>query len=149
MGVRIDLQNVSGVDEVPAAARFAAWVEAALQTSVEQLEQTLRIVGEDESRALNRRYRGKDRPTNVLAFPADDRYLDYRCLGDLLLCAPVVLREAAEQGKAADAHWAHLVVHGMLHLQGYDHAEPAERAEMEGLEIKILGELGYINPYND
>ena len=149
MGVRIDLQNVSGTDEVPDAARFAAWVEAALLSPGETLEQTLRIVDEDESRALNHRYRGKDRPTNVLAFPADDRYLDYRCLGDLLLCAPVVLREAAEQGKAADAHWAHLVVHGMLHLQGYDHAEPAERAEMEGLEIKILGELGYINPYND
>lgn len=149
MAVMIELQNDDGISGLPAADRFQVWVEAALQKAYDRLEQTIRIVDRDECRTLNRRYRGKDEPTNVLAFAYDDAELGYDCLGDLVLCAPVVVNEAALQGKPLDAHWAHLVVHGMLHLQGFDHQRDAEREAMERLEIKILATLGYTNPYND
>jgi len=149
MAVAIDLQNDEAIAGVPAEQQFRGWVEAALQSDYASLEQTIRVVGSDEGRDLNRRYRGKPAPTNVLAFPYDDAQLGYDCLGDLVLCAPLVAEEAAAQGKPAEAHWAHLVVHGMLHLQGFDHQNDADREAMEALEIKILGGLGYTNPYND
>ena len=149
MPVKVDLQNDEACADIPSEQRFRDWVEASLQASYRQLEQTIRIVDEAESHDLNRRYRSKDAPTNVLAFPTDADYLDYDCLGDLVICAPVVSAEAATQGKTAEAHWAHLVVHGMLHLQGYDHQETADTRDMERLEIKILDTLGYTNPYND
>ena len=149
MPLKLDLQNDDGFDGLPAATNLRRWIEAALQRPYAALEQTLRIVGEAESRELNRRYRGKDTATNVLAFAADADYLDYDCLGDLVICAPLVAAEAAAQGKSEEAHWAHLVVHGMLHLQGYDHQQPAAARAMERLEIKILDTLGYTNPYND
>jgi probable rRNA maturation factor len=85
----------------------------------------------------------------VLAFPGDNDFLDYDCLGDLVICAPLVTLEAQQQGKPADAHWAHLVVHGMLHLQGFDHQSDKQATRMEALEIEILDILGYTNPYND
>ena len=149
MATRIDLQNDDGLSDIPATERFATWVEAALQKPYANLEQTIRIVGNDEIRALNRDYRQRDAATNVLAFPADGDYLDYDCLGDLVICAPVVADEAAAQGKQRDAHWAHMVVHGMLHLQGFDHQDGGDAAVMEAIEIKILDSLGYANPYND
>ena len=149
MPLKLDLQNDDGFDGLPAEARFRGWIEAALQRPYTALEQTLRIVGEAESRELNRRYRGKDAATNVLAFAVDGEYLDYDCLGDLVICAPLVAAEAAAQGKSEEAHWAHLVVHGMLHLQGFDHEAPAAARAMERMEIKILDTLGYTNPYND
>ena len=149
MTAKIDLQNDDVHAGVPAPDRFRAWVEASLRRSYSRLEQTIRIVGEAESRELNRRYRGKDAPTNVLAFPAEPDHLEYDCLGDLVICAPVVEREADAQNKPVDAHWAHLVVHGMLHLQGFDHQAHDETAAMERLEIQILDSLGYANPYND
>ena len=149
MPVKVDLQNDDGFDNLPALGRFEDWVEAALQASHEQLEQTIRVVGEAESRDLNRRFRERDKATNVLAFPGDAEFLDYDCLGDLVICAPVVAAEAADQGKTDEAHWAHLVVHGMLHLQGFDHQDAEQTREMEQLEIKILDTLGYTNPYND
>ena len=149
MAVTIELQNDDGLPEVPGEHDFSAWVGAALQDEYTSLEQTIRVVGSEEGRELNRRYRGRDAPTNVLAFPYDGAELGYECLGDLVLCAPVILAEAAEQGKPAMAHWAHLVVHGMLHLQGFDHDQEPRRECMEALEIKILGTLGYTNPYND
>ena len=149
MVTRVELQNDSGLANLPELQAFTAWVEAALQSAHAELEQTVRIVAEEESRQLNRRYRGKDRATNVLAFPADSDLLEYDCLGDLVICAPLVESEARTQRKSAEAHWAHLVVHGMLHLQGYDHRDDTERALMEALEIKILDGLGYANPYND
>jgi len=145
----IELQNDDGIPGLPGEHRFQAWVEAALQAEYDRLEQTIRVVDRDEGQALNRRYRGKDEPTNVLAFPYDGAELGYDCLGDLVLCAPVVAAEATQQCKAPDAHWAHLVIHGMLHLQGFDHQRDAERDAMELLEVKILGSLGYTNPYND
>ena len=149
MPVKVDLQNDDGFENLPAQGQFEDWVEAALQASHEQLEQTVRIVGEAESRDLNRRFRERDKATNVLAFPGDAEFLDYDCLGDLVICAPVVAAEAADQGKTDEAHWAHLVVHGMLHLQGFDHQDAEQTREMEQLEIKILDTLGYTNPYND
>ena len=129
--------------------QFQVWVDASLQQPHPELEQTIRIVNEAEARELNHRFRAKDFPTNVLAFPGDSEHLDYECLGDLVICAPVVAAEAAAQGKHVEAHWAHLVVHGMLHLQGFDHQGEEDTAVMEVLEIKILDTLGYTNPYND
>ncbi len=149
MPVTIDLQNDDAIEGLPSLKQLEHWVVASLQQPQDNLEQTIRIVGFGESRELNHRFRGKDRPTNVLAFPADTDYLDYECFGDLVICAPVVAEEAAAQGKSELAHWAHLVVHGMLHLQGFEHQGDAETAQMEALEIKILDSLGYANPYNE
>ena len=145
----IDLQNEAGIDGVPGEERLGEWVEAALQREYAGLEQTIRVVDEVEGRELNHRYRGKDSATNVLAFAYDGAELGYACLGDLVICAPLVAAEAAAQGKTVEEHWAHLVVHGMLHLQGFDHRDAAEAGEMEDLEAEILGTLGYTNPYND
>ncbi|MEM7565057.1 MAG: rRNA maturation RNase YbeY [Pseudomonadota bacterium] len=149
MAISIDLQNESSLPSIPETDHFSKWVMASLQCSHDVLEQTIRIVDESEGRQLNRDYRGKDTATNVLAFPTESQWLDYECLGDLVICAPVVAREAQEQGKTLEAHWAHLVVHGMLHLQGFDHQNSQECDEMEAEEIKILDSLGYTNPYND
>ena len=149
MAITIDLQNDPALEGIPSRQRFHEWVVAALQKSYANLEQTVRIVDEAESRELNYRFRDIDSATNVLAFPDDSDVLDYDCLGDLVICGPVVEAEAADQGKPVDAHWAHIVVHGMLHLQGFDHQGEEDTAKMEALEIKILGTLGYTNPYND
>ena len=149
MAILIDLQNEAGFTDAPSTAELQSWVAAALRQPYARLEQTIRLVDEVESRELNRQYRARDYPTNVLSFPADSDYLDYDCLGDLVLCLPLVAREAAEQGKPVQAHWAHLVVHGMLHLQGYDHQSDLQADEMEALEIEILDTLGYTNPYNE
>ena len=111
-------------------------------------ELSIRIVDEAESADLNHTYRHKSGPTNVLSFPCevpDGVPLDL--LGDLVICAPVVAREAQAQGKASEAHWAHMVIHGVLHLRGYDHIDTAEAERMEALEIDILSRLGYPNPY--
>jgi probable rRNA maturation factor len=146
--LQIDLQNEQNFQPVPAERDFQAWVQAALQRVYAELEQTIRIVDEAESQQLNAQFRGIDKPTNVLSFPAEDSpYLAYTQLGDLVLCAPVVQHEAQQQGKAVDAHWAHMVVHGMLHLQGFDHQQEQEAEQMEALEIEILRTLGHTNPY--
>jgi probable rRNA maturation factor len=147
MAIKTDLQNDAALAPVPTRRQFQTWIESALQGSHQQLEQTVRIVDEPESRDLNKRFRGRDYATNVLAFPGESELLDYDCLGDLVICAPVVATEAAEQGKTAEAHWTHLVVHGMLHLQGFDHQTDDDTRQMEALEIKILDGLGYNNPY--
>lgn len=146
---------VEGEDKAnaPKKNHIRRWAQAALR---EDAEVTVRLVGEDEGRALNRDYRGKDYATNVLSFayaegeaqPALPEAAAGEVLaGDLVLCVPVVAREAAAQGKTLEAHFAHLVVHGMLHLQGYDHENEAEAAEMEALETAILRDLGYADPY--
>ena len=149
MAIVVDLQNDAGLADAPALADFERWVAAALQDSHAQLEQTICVVDEAQGRELNHRFRGKDSATNVLAFPGDNNLLDYDCLGDLVICAPLVTAEALQQGKSVDAHWAHLVVHGMLHLQGFDHQSNEQANSMEALEIEILDTLGYTNPYND
>jgi probable rRNA maturation factor len=149
MPTKIDLQNDECLTDLPAQQDFEAWVNAALMQSLASLEQTIRVVGEAESRALNSQYRQKDVPTNVLSFASENEYLDYDCLGDLVICAPIVGLEAKQQGKTLEAHWAHMVVHGMLHLQGYDHQNKTDADKMESQEIKILATLGYTNPYNN
>ena len=149
MAIRVDLQGATELDSVPPSRAFERWVEAALQRETADLEQTIRVVDAAESESLNRQYRGKAAPTNVLAFVNDDALLDYDCLGDLVICAPVVAAEAEQQGKPVESHWAHMVVHGMLHLQGFEHDDDAQAARMEALEVKILDGLGYTNPYND
>ncbi len=145
----IDLQDCVEAEDIPSESQFESWIKAACLSDMPDLEQTLRVVDDTECAELNQQFRGKTGSTNVLSFPGDSDHLDYQYLGDLVLCAPVVEREAKEQGKPLEAHWAHLVVHGMLHLQGYDHLTENEAAEMEALEVKILSTLGYGNPYND
>ena len=149
MRARIDLQNDESLTNLPNQQDFEAWVDAALTQDFDNLEQTIRVVGKAESRALNLQYRAQDTPTNVLSFTAENDYLDYECLGDLVICAPIVEQEAHQQKKSLQAHWAHMVVHGMLHLQGYDHQKTTQADEMEALEVKILSTLGYSNPYNN
>ncbi len=146
--LELELQVEGDFEALPSQKLFILWIEASLRRQCRKLEQSIRIVDEAESQQLNRDFRGKDKPTNVLSFPADDTgFLPYDYLGDLVICAPVVEREAREQGKERIAHWAHMVVHGMLHLQGYDHEDDAQAAIMEALEIEILGMLGHTNPY--
>lgn len=130
---------------LPAASTMRAWALAVLGPGPGDL--TIRIVDEAESQALNRRYRGKDKPTNVLSFPYDGEMLDVAILGDLVICAPVVASEATDQGKDVRAHWAHMIVHGCLHLLGYDHEIESEADAMEQLEREILGKLGFPDPY--
>ena len=132
---------------VPHARSFARWANAACAAGIarsrsQATELTIRVVGAAESRRLNRTWRGKDKPTNVLSFAADAPVL-----GDLAICAPVVAREAREQGKSPAAHWAHMVVHGVLHLLGYDHENDRDAERMEARETKILAQLGMPNPY--
>lgn len=146
--VNLDLQNDEAIDAVPDLEHLTLWVESSLQQSYDNLEQTIRVVGEAEMQALNFKFRSINTPTNVLSFSSDQKYLNYQCLGDLVICAPVVTAEAAQQSKMKIAHWAHMVIHGMLHLQGYDHQTDAETEKMEDLEVEILSNLGYINPYN-
>ena len=148
MQTKIDLQNDESLTGLPGQQDFEVWVDAALMQKFDDLEQTIRVVGRTESGALNMQYRSKEGPTNVLSFAVDDDFLDYECLGDLVICAPIVEQEAQQQDKSPQAHWAHMVVHGMLHLQGYDHQSVAEADKMEALEVKILSTLGYSNPYN-
>ncbi len=126
---------------VPTRPQFRRWVKAAL---IQEAEIALRLVDETEGRELNQQFRGKDYATNVLTFVYDDTQ---PLTGDIVLCAPVVSQEAQQQHKDLLAHYAHLTVHGVLHLQGYDHIEDADAVEMEQLETQILARLGYGNPY--
>jgi len=148
--LELDLQRAS-TTAGPSDDAFRRWCELALRQRSADSEMTIRLVDETEGRELNHTYRHKDYATNVLSFPADvpDDMLDIPLLGDLVICAPVVEREAREQHKALDAHWAHLVMHGCLHLLGYDHIEDDEAEEMEALERELLAELGHPDPYAD
>ena len=141
---------------LPAAVSFRKWVGAALSHRIREADLAIRIVGTREGRALNRHYRGKDYATNVLSFPADvaegvklPKGVKMPLLGDLVVCAPVVAREAKEQGKALNDHYAHLTVHGALHLLGWDHEDEREAECMEQLERDILAGLGIGDPYQD
>lgn len=153
MGLDIDLQNTLSAEEsvqlgVPDNGAFELWVQQALGQRQGETQLTIRITDESEITDLNRTYRGKDKPTNVLSFPFDaPPGIELPLLGDIVICARVVADEAVQQGKPLQAHWAHMVVHGVLHLLGYDHIDEEEAQEMEGLEIQLLTGLGYANPY--
>jgi probable rRNA maturation factor len=137
------IQRASRAAHIPADARLRAWARAAV---AKPAEVTLRYVAESEGRRINREFRGKDYATNVLTFVYDDAPRG-SLAGDIVICAPVVAREAREQGKTVDAHHAHLLVHGLLHLQGHDHERDDEAARMERRERAILAGLGYADPY--
>jgi probable rRNA maturation factor len=139
--LKFSLQIATTLAQIPTKNLFKKWAKATLRVDTEL---TIRIVDEAEGRALNLAYRNKDYATNVLTFPITEApYL----LGDIVICAPIVAKEAAEQGKTIAAHYAHLTVHGVLHLHGYDHEIDAQAELMEAIEIQTLAKLGYANPY--
>ena len=145
----VDLQVATeNIESLPTEEQIVQWATAAVQPEGDEIEMTVRIVDEAESHDLNLTYRGKDRPTNVLSFPFEcPDEVELPLLGDLVICRQVVEREAAEQEKPLMAHWAHMVVHGSLHLLGYDHIEDDEAEEMESLETQIMQGLGFDDPY--
>lgn len=148
MSIILDLQVASQATDLPTASHLQQWLEAAVLPFQQEAEVTIRIVDEAESQQLNYQYRAKDKPTNVLSFPFQcPPGIDLPLLGDLVICAQVVASEAAEQGKAPATHWAHMVIHGCLHLLGFDHINDDDAAEMEAEEIQILQQLGISNPY--
>ena len=135
---------------VPSVASFRRWVGAALNGRIRQADLAIRLVDDKEGRALNRHYRGKDYATNVLSFPAElPEGVKLPLLGDLVICVPVVEREAREQGKRLNDHYAHLTIHGALHLLGWDHEDEREAECMEQLEREILASLNIADPYAD
>lgn len=137
----VNVQRAVPAEGIPSAQSLRTWAAAARGRSKGEI--TLRLVGIDEGRALNRDWRGRDYATNVLSFPMQEPGY----LGDIVICAAVVAREAVEQHKSARAHWAHMVVHGVLHLLGHDHVVDAEAERMEALERKLLLRLGFPDPY--
>jgi len=161
MNVTIDFENASPIRDIPAQSAFQQWVDLAQNAATANQPEVsdkvfnigIRIVDEAESTHLNSTYRNKHKPTNVLSFSSDLpdftlSALDEIPLGDLAICASVVASEAAEQHKPPEAHWAHMVIHGVLHLNGFDHATEAEAGAMETLETKILNGLGFSDPYH-
>lgn len=156
--VSVDLQVACEVEHLPSQAEFRAWLEAAFRAdsrhNAGRFDVSVRVVDEEESRQLNQRYRQQDKATNVLAFPAGNPdeisglpQGEVQSLGDLVICGPLVEQEAVAQEKGVAGHWGHLLVHGMLHLLGYDHETTGEAAEMETLEIRILADRGVADPY--
>lgn len=146
----VDIQHQHTAGLVPSNAQVIEWVNAALETTDRTVEISVRFVDEEEGRELNSTYRQKDKATNVLSFPfecPEELKDELTLLGDIVLCVPVVLEEAKAQQKTRLAHWAHLLIHGTLHLQGYDHIETADAAIMEAREIELLQHLGFSNPY--
>jgi len=155
--VRVGFQNAANAEAVPEAGSFRVWVNSALarvrRSYPADALLTIRIVSEAESTDLNSSFRNVPRPTNVLAFPVSvssyPGHAEEVELGDLAICAAVVEREAAEQGKPVQAHFAHMAVHGVLHLVGYDHSDDGEAREMEALEQQVMADLGLPDPYRD
>jgi len=154
MPAELEIQRSSLVGDTPADEEFQRWVEAVLVEKSGDFRLAIRIADETEARRFNREYRNMDYATNVLSFPVElpdglPAEVRQAQLGDLLICAPVVAREAARQGREQLDHWAHLTVHGVLHLLGYDHEKAEDALEMEALEIRILAGLGVSDPYLD
>lgn len=152
MSITLDLQLACADNSgLPAEAQFQQWLDTAILPFQQEAEVTIRIVDEAESNDLNLTYRGKDKPTNVLSFPFEcpPGVEDFPLLGDLIICRQVVEQEASEQQKTLESHWAHMVIHGSLHLLGYDHIEDAEAEEMEALEKEFMQALNFPDPYKD
>ena len=148
--VHIDLINNSNSKQLPGLSDLELWATAAVGQQREEAEISLLIVDEAEGAELNQQWRNKNGPTNVLSFPSDlPAELGLPLLGDLVICAPVVAKEALEQKKSLSSHWAHMVVHGTLHLLGFDHIDDDQAEEMESLETDILARIGYPDPYQD
>lgn len=152
MDCQLDLTSASHSAGVPTQPQMLRWFEAAMEMGLKEpraaAQVSVYLVDGEEGRTLNRRYRGKDAATNVLSFPADlPPELELPLLGDLVICVPVIAREAEQQGKDPQAHWAHMLVHGSLHLLGYDHIDLIEAEAMETQETEILARLNYPAPY--
>lgn len=148
MAITLDLQLAFDAPDLPTETQFQQWLDAAVLPFQAEAEVTIRIVGNAESQQLNFDYRGKDKPTNVLSFPFQcPPGIELPLLGDLVICAPVVAQEAQQQNKTLSAHWAHMVVHGCLHLLGFDHINDDDAEQMEAEEVTILQQLGFTNPY--
>ncbi len=148
--VHIDLTSNSESLQLPSLNELTAWATAAVGQRRQEVEISLLIVDEAEGAELNRQWRNKSGPTNVLSFPADlPPELQLPLLGDLIICAPVVEKEALEQKKSLNSHWAHMMIHGTLHLLGFDHIDDDEAEDMESLETGILAQIGYPDPYQD
>lgn len=146
--VSLDIQIAYQHLSTPNDKEFTQWVNLILSNQPENLELTIRVVNNQESQLLNYQYRNKDKPTNVLSFPFEvPEGIELNLLGDLVICADVVAEEAKQQNKNIKSHWAHMVLHGCLHLLGYDHIEDREAEEMEAIEIKLMKTLGFDNPY--
>jgi probable rRNA maturation factor len=147
----LDLQIACSSEHIPSETDFQTWVNSVLHDRKPDSELTIRIVEEEESQSLNHEYRGKNKPTNVLSFPfeAPGNLPDFPLIGDLIICSQVVEREAQEQGKPLNNHWAHMVIHGILHLLGYDHIDDQEAEEMEAIETDILSSLNIPDPYQE
>ncbi len=150
MSNELDLQIAAEAPNLPSEEQFQRWVDTALEGLEGDHELTIRVCDSAESQQLNRDYRGKDKPTNVLSFPFEaPPGIELPLLGDLVICAEVVANEAQEQGKTLLDHWAHMVIHGCLHLIGYDHIDDPDAEEMEALERQRLGQLGIADPYQE
>ncbi|NOY66943.1 MAG: rRNA maturation RNase YbeY [Gammaproteobacteria bacterium] len=148
MAIDVEMQVATECTGLPVEADFVRWIEKALKGKKDNAEVVVRLVDEAESAGLNQTYRHKTGSTNVLSFPFEaPTDVDMNLLGDLVICAPVIEREASEQGKTNEAHWAHMSVHGSLHLLGYDHQTDEQAEEMELLETEILTAMGYNAPY--
>ena len=148
MNLLVDIERATA-EPVPAGDDLRSWILAALCTRQQDTEISVRLVDIDEMSQLNLSYRSKSGPTNVLSFPAElPSELDLPLLGDIVICAPIVRREAVEQGKPTEAHWAHMAIHGTLHLLGYDHVEEDEARIMEAMETTIMAGLDYPCPYD-
>ena len=150
MKLKVNIQRATKTPDLPTNQRIRTWVHAALKSHVQQAELTIRMVGTREATRLNRKWRGGKGPTNVLSFANDDRDgLAAGFLGDIVLCAPVIARDAMQQGKSLGAHWAHLIIHGTLHLLGYDHVKPAAASKMENLEKNCWQPCPLLTPINN
>jgi probable rRNA maturation factor len=150
LSLDLDLQIAVESNQLPSQADFETWVRTALGNTLDTAELTIRLVEIEESQSLNHEYRGKDKPTNVLSFPFEaPPGMELSLLGDLVICVAVVEQEALEQNKPLQAHWAHMVIHGCLHLLGYDHIIDQEAEEMESLETQLIEGLGFSNPYKE
>ncbi len=148
MSVEVDVQYAVMADGVPSVSDIETWIGAVVRGRRENVQLTVRIVDEEEGTELNERWRQARGPTNVLSFPSEGlEAIAPDLLGDVVICAPVVESEAREQGKSLTAHWTHMVIHGTLHLLGFDHVDEDHAREMELLEAQILKELGYSDPY--
>jgi probable rRNA maturation factor len=148
MSIILDLQVATEATNIPTEAELQRYLEAAVTPFQTEAEVTIRLVDEAESQQLNFDYRQKDKPTNVLSFPFQaPPGIELPLLGDLVICVQVVAQEALEQNKTLEAHWAHMVVHGCLHLLGFDHINDTDAEEMEAEEVQILQELGFADPY--
>lgn len=145
----LDLQiATSDSNDIPSQDKIQQWLTFIIPQFVNEAELTIRIVDEQESQYLNNLYRHKDKPTNVLSFPFESPVeMETPLLGDLVICKQIVQKEALEQNKSLESHWAHMIVHGCLHLLGYDHIDDNEAQEMESIEIDIMAALGFANPY--